>query len=307
MSIIQANGIDLKVEEYGPSDGPVLLLISGWSVQLTFWPKPFLKHFTDAGFRVIIFDNRDVGLSQKFKRNVTTYPFAPHIMASRYLRRKLLVAYTLEDMAADAIGILDTVDIPRAHILGLSMGGMIAQIVAAKYPKRVRSTSILMSSSNRFGLPLPPSRLLFDVFFKRRSRDPEKNLAASQRIWQRIRTQDGGYPPNDLSDTLTATIDRANYPAGRQRQLEAIMATGDLRRFGRKIVSPTLVIHGSADLLSRPHGGVDVAENIKGAKFELIDGLGHDLPPSKIDQIAKLVIEHARAETDTKKRLKRVV
>lgn len=306
MSIVRANGIDIKVEEYGPSDGTPLILVCGWSIQLTFWPRPFIDRLTQAGFRVIVFDNRDVGFSEKTRSHITTYPFAPHIMASRYLRRKLGVAYTLEDMAADTVGVLDALGIDKAHVLGLSMGGMITQIIAAQYPERVETATILMSSTNRFGLPQPPLLLTAGVFLSRRPRSAKSSAAKSLRVWKKIRTQDGGYPDNDLADTISATIDRAHYPAGRRRQLEAIMATGDLRRFARRIVAPTLVIHGSADLLARPHGGLDIAANIRGARFELIDGLGHDLPPNKIDHIADLTIAHANPKRKGKPRLRRV-
>lgn len=306
MTVVTANSIDIKVEEHGPKSGPALLLICGWSVQLTFWPKPFIDYFVDAGFRVITFDNRDVGLSQKMRGRPTTYPFAPHVMASRVLKRKVLVAYTLEDMAADAIGVLDALDIHRAHIVGLSMGGMITQIIAGKHPQRVTSATMLMSSSNRVGLPTPPIDLAMAVLFSRRRIAPEKRAERSQHIWRRIRTQDGGYDDSDFAERITATIDRSYYPAGRRRQVEAIMATGDLRRFARRIKSPSLVIHGSADLLARPHGGLDIAANIDGARFELIDGMGHDLPPNRIELIAEMITTHAQSADNMRNRLKRV-
>ncbi|MEO0548499.1 MAG: alpha/beta hydrolase [Pseudomonadota bacterium] len=299
MTVVKANGIDVKVVEYGPQNAPALLLICGWSVQLTFWPKPFIENLVSSGYRVITYDNRDVGLSEKIRWRPPTLPFAPHIMASRVLKRKILVPYTLEDMASDAMGVLDALNIDTAHILGLSMGGMIAQIVAGKYRSRVRSATILMSSSNRFGLPTPPLDLAMDVLFSRGGGSRKKKAERSRRIWKRIRTQDGGYNDASFEQNITSTIDRAYYPPGRRRQVEAIMATGDLRRFARQICAPTLVIHGSADKLSRPHGGLDIAANIDGARFELIDGMGHDLPPNRIDMITNLITEHINdAERD---------
>lgn len=304
MSILQANGIDIKVEEYGHKASPAILLICGWSVQLTFWPRPFIDKMVASGFRVITFDNRDVGLSQKMKGRPPTYPFAPHIMASRVLKRRILVSYTLEDMAADAVGVLDALDIDRAHIVGLSMGGMITQIVAGNYPDRVKSATMLMSSSNRFGLPTPPIDLAMGVLFARGGGTQEQRAARSARIWKRIRTQDGGYDDEQFGAQITSTIDRAYYPPGRRRQVEAIMATGDLRRFARKIEAPSLVIHGSADELARPHGGLDIAANIKGARFELIDGMGHDLPPKRIGLIANMITDHA-SSAEKVRRLRR--
>lgn len=294
MTILKANGIDIKVEEHGHKDAPALLLICGWSVQLTFWPRPFIDQLVQAGYRVITFDNRDVGLSKKFRGRPATFPFSPRVLASRFLKRKLLVAYTLEDMAEDAIGVLDALNVDRAHIVGLSMGGMIAQIVAANHPERTRSATILMSSSNRFGLPTPPIDLALDVLFARRGRSLQQRTARTRRVWKRIRTQDGGYNDEDFSETITATIDRSYYPPGRRRQIEAIMATGDLRRYARRIVAPALVVHGSADQLARPHGGLDIAANIRDAQFELIPEMGHDLPPNRIDLISGLISAHAR-------------
>lgn len=300
MTVVKANGIDVKVEEYGSRSAPVILLICGWSVQLTFWPKPFIENLVASGYRVITYDNRDVGLSEKIRWRPPTSPFAPHIMASRLLKRKILVPYTLEDMASDAIGLLDALDIDAAHILGLSMGGMITQIVAGKYRERVTSATILMSSSNRFGLPTPPIDLAMRVLFSRGGGSRARKAARSHRIWKRIRTQDGGYDDANFEQSITSTIDRAYYPSGRRRQVEAIMATGDLRRFARQISAPTLVIHGSADELARPHGGLDIAANIDGARFELIDGMGHDLPPNRISLITDMISEHlSSAERDT--------
>lgn len=295
MAAIKANGINLEVVEYGSKSDPAILLIAGWSVQLTFWPQAFIDNLVTAGYRVIVFDNRDVGLSTKIKHFPATSPLAPHILAARILRRKKLAAYTLEDMAADSVGVLDALNIKQAHILGLSMGGMIAQIVAAKYPGRVKSATILMSTTNRFGLPTPPLRLAFDVFVARRGSNQKARVQRSANIWRKIRTQDGGYDDALFADRVQSTIDRAYYPAGRRRQLEAISATGDVRRFTRAITAPTLIIHGSADKLARPHGGLDIAASIPGSRFELIDGMGHDLPPNRIDEVTALIVRHLDA------------
>jgi pimeloyl-ACP methyl ester carboxylesterase len=188
--------------------------------------------------------------------------------------------------------VLDALGIPHAHILGLSMGGMIAQIVASKYPDRVRSATILMSTTNRLGLPTPPLGLAFDVFVSRRGSNPNSRMKRSANIWRKIRTQDGGYDETLFAEKVQSTIDRAYYPAGRRRQLEAISATDDIRKFTRRNTAPTLVIHGSADQLARPHGGLDIAASIPGSRFELIDGMGHDLPPNRIDRITRMIIQH---------------
>lgn len=251
-------------------------------MQLTFWPQPFIDAFVDAGYRVIVFDNRDIGLSQKMRFFPPTSPFALHVLAARFLKSRYLTAYTLEDMAEDARGILDALEIEKAHILGLSMGGMITQILAAKHPERVLSTTILMSSTNRLGLPLPPKLLAARVLLAPAFSTARASRNRSEKIWRTIRTEDGGYDEAQFDAGLTATIDRSHAPAGRKRQLEAVIATGDLRKWTRRITAPTLVIHGSKDLLAPPAGGMDIAACIPGSRFELISGMGHDLPPNRL-------------------------
>lgn len=287
-----SNGIKIEYVEYGKKTDPAILLIGGWSVQLTFWPPAFIHNIVAAGYRVIAFDNRDAGLSQKMTRTLPTSPFAPHILWARVLKTRRLVSYTLEDMADDSIGILDALAIDKAHIVGLSMGGMITQILAGKYPGRVLTSTILMSTTNRFGLPLPPLPLSLDVFFSPTPRNDDARRRKSARLWRKIRTREGGYDESQFESGISSTIDRSYSAAGRRRQLEAIIATGDVRRWARKITSPTLVIHGSEDRLARPHGGIDVAATIKDAKFELILGMGHDLPPSKIGEVSQKMLGH---------------
>ena len=298
MAKIKLNGIELEVIEHGSRSNPTILLICGWSVQLTFWPKSFIDNLVDAGFHVVTYDNRDTGHSEKFGRFLATSPLSPHVLLARRLKSKKLTAYTLEHMAQDAVGVLDALGIEKAHILGLSMGGMITQIVAADYPQYVHSATILMSTTNRFGLPTPAARLAYDVFVARRGRSTSERAKRSLAIWKKIRTQDGGYDDQEFYDGIQSTIDRSFYPAGRKRQLEAIIATGDLRRFAQRIVAPTLVIHGSKDLLAKPHGGLDIATNIRGARFELIEGAGHDLAPNRIDQFTRLIIPHCKSHND---------
>lgn len=294
MAQILSNGINLEVEEYGDRSNPTLLFICGWSVQLTYWPKDLIDDIVQAGFHVVVFDNRDSGLSHKTPRFPPSSPVSPHVLMSRVLRRKILTSYTLEDLADDAIGVLDALNIRKAHILGLSMGGMIAQIAAAKHPKRVSSLTVLMSTTNRFRLPHANRALALDVFFGRPPRKREARIDRAVRLWNKIGTPNGGYDPKLLRKGLTATIDRCYTPHGRSRQLQAIFATGDIRRWSRMINAPTLVVHGSIDPLLPPHNGVDIAANVRGSRFELIDGLAHDLPPIKLDLIKGLIIEHMK-------------
>ncbi|MBO9452961.1 alpha/beta fold hydrolase [Tropicibacter sp. R16_0] len=292
MPKLRANRINIEYQEFGDPASPPMLFIGGWSVQLTFWPQPFIDAFVDAGYRVIVFDNRDIGLSQKMRYFPPTSPFALHVLAARALKSRRLTAYTLEDMAEDARGVLDALGIDRAHILGLSMGGMITQILAAKHPDRVLSTTILMSSTNRLGLPLPPKRLAARILLTPLLSTAKASRRRSEKIWRTIRTQDGGYDEAQFNAGLTATVDRSHALAGRKRQLEAVIATGDLRRWTRRIKAPTLVIHGSKDLLAPPAGGKDIASCIPDARFELVSGMGHDLPPNRLDYLTNLIRAH---------------
>lgn len=297
MPQLKANGINIEYEDYGRPEDPAILFIGGWSVQLIFWPRPLIDALVDEGYRVIIFDNRDVGRSQKMRLFPATSPFAAHVLMARFFRSRLLTAYTLEDMAEDSVGILDALGIERAHILGLSMGGMITQIVAGKYPDRVLSTTILMSSTNRLGLPLPPLALAARVLINPRFIGKASHKRRSEAIWRSIRTINGGYDDTDFRAGISSTVDRAYAPSGRKRQLEAVVATGDLRRWTRRIKAPTLVIHGSKDLLSPPAGGRDIADCIPQSRFELIPGMGHDLPPNRLKEIIGMVKQHVTEQT----------
>lgn len=292
MAQVTANGINIEVEEYGDKSNQTLMLVCGWSVQLTYWPQAFIQACVDAGYHVVVFDNRDSGLSHKTRGLPLLTPFTPGVFASRARGKKTLTPYTLEDMADDAIGVLDALKIKSAHVLGLSMGGMISQIVSSKYPNRIRSLTVLMSTTNRRGLPRGSRRLALDVFIGRPPLRRSARIRRSLRLWNKVGTPYGGYDPDLVELALTAATDRCYTPQGRRRQMQAILATGDIRRWTRKITVPALVVHGSVDPLLPPHAGIDVASNISGARFELIDGLAHDLPPSKLDVITNLVVDH---------------
>lgn len=292
MARIKANGIQLEYMEYGNPDDPAIVFVGGWSVQLIFWPQELIDAVVSQGFRVIVFDNRDVGHSQKMWHFPPTSPLAGHVLLARFLGSRRLTAYTLEDMAEDTVGLLDALGIEQAHILGLSMGGMITQIAAAKHPDRFLSATILMSSTNRLDLPKPPLSLLAHLLFSPRFLSRNMARRRSERIWRKIRTQDGGYEDSTFKAGVSSTIDRSHSPAGRMRQMEAIFATGDLRRFAKRISTPTLVIHGTEDPLAPVEGGQDIAASIPQARLELIEGMGHDLPPKYLGRISSLVTGH---------------
>jgi pimeloyl-ACP methyl ester carboxylesterase len=300
MPIVNANGIEIEVEEYGSRADPAILLIMGLAAQLTLWPKPMIDGLVSAGFRVIRFDNRDIGLSQKFHEKRAPSP-ALTMTAIRMLGLKSVAPYTLHDMAVDAVGVLDALDIPSAHVVGVSMGGMIGQLVAAKFPTRTRSFTAIMSSTNNRRLPQADPALLRQLFGARtRPRTHDELIDRIVALWNAIGTPDGGNDPAEFREKIAASVARCNYPSGVRRQIAAIVATGDLRPWTRKIAAPTLVIHGSLDPLAPPAGGRDIAANVKGARIEIIDGMGHDLPPKHVNRITELIADHARsAESQT--------
>jgi pimeloyl-ACP methyl ester carboxylesterase len=292
MPVLAANGIEIDCEIDGPEDGPVALLIMGLAQQLTFWPEDFVGALNEAGYRTIRFDNRDIGKSHKFHGRRAPNPLLQ--MSARLAGMRGLAPYSLEDMARDAAGVLDALRIAKAHVLGVSMGGMIAQVLAAKNPERVKSLTIIMSSTNNPNLPRAKGEIAKALMAPpMKTPTKEQALERAMYLWGLIGTKNSGSTNEELRARLAAAYERSHYPAGPRRQLAAIIETGDLRkRFTRKIKAPTLVIHGSEDPLAPPTGGVDVYNNIEGARLEIIEGMGHDIPKIFRARIAGLAVEH---------------
>lgn len=295
MPTVTANGLEIECEIDGPEDGPPVLLIMGLAQQLIFWPEDFVAALNASGYRTIRFDNRDIGKSQKFDGRRAPNPLVQ--IPARLAGLKGLAPYSLEDMARDTAGVLDALKIGKAHILGVSMGGMIAQVLAARNPDRVNSLAIVMSSTNNPRLPRARAEIV-----KALAAPPatiatrEEALERAMYFWGLIGTRNSGATNDELRARLAAAYDRSHYPAGARRQLAAIIETGDLRkRFTRKIKAPTLVIHGGQDPLAPPAGGVDIFRNIDGARLEIIDGMGHDMPKKFRIRIAEMIVAHFRA------------
>ncbi|MGJ7490365.1 alpha/beta fold hydrolase [Variovorax sp. ZT4R33] len=274
---VQANGIDIEVEDSGGDGRPVVLLVMGLNMQLIAWPDNFVKGLVGAGFRVVRFDNRDAGLSTQFDDAGT------RSLLWQGLRHRFGLpvqsAYTLQDMAEDAVGVLDALGIRRAHVVGASMGGMIAQRVAATAPERVASLVSLMSSSGARGLP-GPRRDVVALMMRRPVRQDEASLVAhSMRL---VRLIAGPYYPPDqaaLRERLTHAFRRAYRPRGLMRQITAVAADTDRAKLLARIQCPTLVLHGDVDPLVPIACGQDTVRRIPGARFSAIPGMGHDLTP----------------------------
>ena len=287
-----ANGISITFEDKGPRDAPVILLVMGLGGQLTLWPDEFVDALNAHGFRTIRYDNRDVGLSTRF--DSAGVPNLKWMFVKMMLRLPVRPAYRLADMAADGVALLDHLGIDRAHIVGVSMGGMISQHIAARYPERVLSLTSIMSSSGNPKLPRANREAMAVLANRPMSGDPEDMIAYSVRAARVIGSP--AYPAEEerLQRRVRGDFERGWYPQGVARQMAAIVADGDRRALLKSITVPTLVVHGEADPLVPLAAGKDTAANIPGARLMTIPGMGHDLPLALVDTLADAVAGHAR-------------
>ncbi len=287
------NGISITFEDKGPRDAPVILLVMGLGGQLTLWPDEFVDALNARGFRTIRYDNRDVGLSTRF--DAAGVPNLKWMFVKSLLRLPVRSAYTLADMAADGVALLDDLGIARAHIVGVSMGGMISQHIAARYPDRVLSLTSVMSTTGNPRLPRAQKEAMQVLTSRPMSGDPEDLIAYSVRAAKVIGSP--GYPPDEerLQRRVRSDFERGWYPEGVARQMAAIVADGDRRPMLNSIGAPTLVIHGEGDPLVPLAGGRDTADNIPGARLLTIPGMGHDLPLGLVDTLADAIAGHAGA------------
>jgi pimeloyl-ACP methyl ester carboxylesterase len=293
MAAIQSNGVTLEYESMGDPAAPAVLLIMGLGMQMVAWPDPFCARLVQHGFRVVRFDNRDCGLSQKLDALGT--PRITRAIVRALLGMPVRSPYGLDDMARDTVGLLDALGIPTAHVVGASMGGMIAQLVAATYPDRVRSLTSIMSTTGARHLPQPAIRVRRQLL--RRPKDPsnvESVLEHYEQLFAVIGSPGYPTPPEEFRARIRRSVERSYHPAGFLRQLGAILASGDRSPVLGQITCPTLVIHGKADPLVPYAGGVDTAYKIRDAKLVLLDGFGHDFPPQLYERFGDLIAAHAR-------------
>ncbi len=289
--------IELHYEDLGNETDPAVLLIMGLGAQLTLWHNDFCGKLLDHGYRVIRFDNRDVGLSSKLHGQWIGGSLIPKLLKS-FLGLRGEAVYTLDDMADDAAAVLDHLGIERAHVVGASMGGMIAQVFAARHPQRTGGLGIIFSSNNSPLLPPPAPRALLSLIKGPPPDSPREVIVEnSVRVSKIIGSP--GYPKTEaqLRADAVENYERCFYPQGIGRHFAAIMGSGSLGRYDRQITAPTVVIHGRADILMRPSGGRAVARAIKGARLVLFDGMAHDMPePLFDDMIAELTATFAEAQ-----------
>jgi pimeloyl-ACP methyl ester carboxylesterase len=265
-------GIRLCYDTCGDAGDPTVLLVMGMGFQLVHWPEQFCRLLAAEGFRVVRFDNRDAGRST-------------HLPGARY---------TLEDMADDAVGLLDALGVDQAHVVGASLGGMIAQTMAIRHPGRVRSLASLMSTTGRRGVGRTSPRVLRHAF-GRRPRTEEEAVERRVRVFADI-----GSPgfEQDLDELrrVTALAHRRDPAArdGRRRQHRAVRAAGDRTAALGAVAVPTVVVHGTADVMCAPSGGRATAAAVPGARLELVEGMGHDLPPGAWPRLVDAIAGNAR-------------
>lgn len=294
---VKANGIHIEYESFGGATDPLVLLIMGLGAQLTRWPVPFCEKLVARGYRVIRFDNRDVGRSTHL--DWAPVPEIGDIVTARMTHTPANVPYTLTDMAADTIGLLDALQIEKAHIVGASMGGMIAQLVAADYPQRVLSlTSIMSTTSNP---TLPPPTPAAAAALMTRAPDPVDQEAYMTHVLSSLRTIASPgftFDSQTTRERILTDLSRGYNPAGVARQMAAVSANGDRRDKLRNITAPTIVIHGEDDPLVPVAAGRDTANSIPGAQLLEIPGMAHDIPAALYDTLVDAIVSAARRASD---------
>ena len=286
----RANGIELCYEIFGDAGAEPILLIMGLGGQMIYWDDDFCRLLAGRGFRVIRFDNRDIGKSSKLSGGKRLG--AIELLKLRVLNIPVAAPYKLIDMAKDATGLLDALGIKSAHLVGMSMGGMIAQEIAISFPDRVRSLTSIMSSTGNPKTP-QPTREAMAVLMAPPPATKEEYFARHAQTWKVLRG--GSFPEDEALDRARAerNFERGLNPAGTGRQLRAILASGSRKERLASVTAPSLVIHGTIDPLARPEGGKDTAASIPGAKLLMIEGMGHALPIRMWPQIIDAIDKHA--------------
>ena len=289
---VQANGLNFQVERAG--QGEPVLLIMGLGAQLTLWPESFCTRLIDAGFEVIRFDNRDIGLS-----DTITPTRRLRMLRDTFrnlVRLPIQAEYTLHDMQADTLGVMDALGLERVHLIGVSMGGMISQLLAAKASERIQSLNLIMTSTNHPNLPLPDLPVIKELIgLGPKDHSREGVIKRGLKFWGLTRSPLLGNDPTLVAERIGRDFDRAYNPHGIARQTHAVMATGSIEEAIKAIQTPTLVIHGDKDRLLKLPAGRRCAKLNPQARLEIIEGMGHDLPEKLIPTLCGLIIDHARS------------
>ena len=287
---IRSNGLDLEAEIHGAPDAMPVLMIMGLGMQLISWPPELIEALAARGLRPIVFDNRDVGLATKF--DAWGRPNLVKVSLQHALRLPIRTPYLLSDMARDALGVLDALGIERAHVVGVSMGGMIAQLLAGLAPTRIGALTFIMTTTGSRRLPGPTMAARRALLSRPAGSDIDALVDHGVRVWRTIGSPRYPAPDASLRARVERSIRRAWHPQGVARQLVAVIASGDRSALVRRITQPTLVIHGRDDPLVPAACGVDLAAQIPAARLELIEGMGHDMPAELAPSLATLIATH---------------
>jgi pimeloyl-ACP methyl ester carboxylesterase len=296
---VNANGLRLCYETFGSSSQPPMVLIMGMGAQMVGWDDEFCELLAGSGFWVIRFDNRDAGKSTHMEGAGT--PDVMSALTRAWFRQPIKAPYRLQDMALDAVCLLEALKIQKAHLVGASMGGAIAQVLAFRFPERVLSLTSIMSTTGDPNLPQPAASALSAVL----KAPPTTREAYTEHYvatWNYLRVNSS--PEDEQRDRLRAArnYDRGLYPAGAARQLVAILASGSRKEALRNVKAPTLVIHGDVDPLVPLAGGVDTAESIPGARLMVLEGMGHALPSRMWPRIVEDIVQLAEQAAPRQKK-----
>ena len=286
---VQSNGIRMAYQEFGDADAPTILLVAGLYNQLIRWPLEFCELLVARGFRVIRFDNRDIGLSDKMEGEVA--PSFLRLALHSWFGLPVKVPYSLDDMAADTVGLLDALDIKAVHIVGMSMGGMISQLVAGLYPTRVLSLTSIMSKTGAFGngtASLSVARQMVKPI-------PKGTSALDNSVMTRQMFGSPAYPESDeeMAIAVKSEFKRSNNPAGYLRQMAAIRSAPSRNKLLNGLKIPVLIIHGNQDTLVDVSGGIETKKQIPHAKLVRFEGMGHTLPQPLLAEFADLIQQTA--------------
>ena len=292
MPQVKANGITLEYESFGPEDRETILLIMGLGAQLTMWPVELCDELVSRGYRVVRYDNRDVGLSHKF--DDLGMPDMTAIFTALMTGQPATAPYALDEMAKDAVGLLDALGVQRAHIAGASMGGMIAQLVAANHPERALSLTSIMSATGNPEVPQGKPEAMAVLMTPAPEGDIPAAIERGILAWNTIGSPGYRTDEETLRQWVTRDVNRSLYPVGVARQMAAIVANGDRREKLKNVRIPAVVLHGVDDPLVPVEGGRDTAKSIPGAELREVPGMGHDFPLALVGTFADAIEAAAR-------------
>jgi len=287
---VPVNGIEMVYDTFGERSAPPMLLVIGLGVQMIAWDEDFCEELVAQGYWVIRYDNRDVGLSTHF--DDAGIPDIPAMIQAQMGDEPLESPYTLRDMADDAVGLLDAIGVESAHLLGVSMGGMIVQEMAINHAERIRTMTSIMSSTGSPDLP-PPRPEAMAVLLKPPPLGRDEYIENSVEATQVLGGTALPFDEDRVRERAGRIFDRGLNPTGTARQLAAILASGSRKEALKSVAVPSLVIHGADDPLVPVEGGIDTAEAIPGAELLIIDDMGHSLPQAVWSQVMDAILRHA--------------